>query len=62
MAFRRWALTGTVMARSQVHTIRLRLLKTGARIRFRVRRVLLSMSGGYAWQGLFAQAWAAPRC
>lgn len=61
-AFRRLALTGTEMARAQVQTIRLRLLKIGARIRFSVRRVLVSMSSGYAWQGLFAHAWAAMRC
>jgi hypothetical protein len=61
-AFRRLALTGTGMARAQVQTIRLRLLKIGARIRFSVRRVLVSMSSGYPWQGLFAHAWAALRC
>lgn len=61
-AFRRLALTGTEMARAQVQTIRLRLLKIGARIRFSVRRVVVSLSSGYPWQGLFAQAWAAMRC
>jgi hypothetical protein len=61
-AFRRLALGGTEMARAQAPTIRLRLLKIGARIRFSARRVLVSMSSGYAWQRLFAQAWAAMRC
>ena len=61
-AFRGLALTGTGMARAQVSTIRLRLLKIGARIRFSARRVLVSMSGGYVWQGLFIRAWAAMRC
>lgn len=61
-AFRRLALTGTEMARAQVQTIRVRLLKIGARIRISARRVLVSMSSRYPWQGLFAQAWAAMRC
>lgn len=61
-AFRRLALAGTEMARAQVQTIRLRLLKIGARIRFSARRVLISMSSGYPWQWLFAHAWAALRC
>jgi len=61
-AMRRLALAGTEMARAQVHTIRLRLLKIGARIRFSARRVVVSMSSGYAWQWLFAHAWAALRC
>lgn len=61
-AMRRLALAGTEMARAQVQTIRLRLLKIGARIRFSARRVMVSMSSGYPWQGLFAHAWAAMRC
>jgi DDE family transposase len=61
-ALRRLALTGTGMARAQVQTIRLRMLKIGTRIRFSVRRVLVSMSSSYAWQGLLAHAWAAMRC
>lgn len=61
-ALRRLALKGTVMAQAQVDTIRLRLLKIGARIRFSARRVVLSMSSGYPWQALFGQAWAALRC
>jgi hypothetical protein len=45
---RRVALKGTEMAEAQVNTIRLRLLKIGAQIRF--------TASGYAWQGLFAHA------
>jgi len=56
------ALTGTEMAPAQVQTIRLRLLRIGARIRFSVRRALVSMTSGYALQRLFAHAWAALRC
>ena len=61
-ALRRLALTGTAMAEAQVRTIRLRLLKIGARIRFGARRVLVSMSSGYPLQDLFGQVWAALRC
>lgn len=59
---RRLALNGTTMARAQAQTIRLRLLKIGAQIHCSVRRVRLSLSTGYPWQKLFAQAWAALRC
>lgn len=55
-ALRRLALKGTEMAQAQVNTIRLRLLKIGGRIRFTARRVVVCMSSGYPWQGLFAHA------
>lgn len=55
-ALRRLALKGTEMAQAQVNTIRLRLLKIGAQIRFTARRVVISMASGYAWRGLFDQA------
>ena len=61
-ALRRLALTGTALAEAQVHTIRLRLLKIGARIRFSARRVVVSMSSGYPWKQVFGQVWAALRC
>ena len=61
-ALRRLALKGTAMAEAQVDTIRLRLLKIGARISFSARRVVVSMSSGYPWQSLFGQVWAALRC
>jgi len=61
-ALRRLALKGTAMAEAQVDTIRLRLLRIGARISFSARRVVVSMSSGYPWQALFGQAWAALRC
>jgi len=61
-ALRRLALRGTAMAQAQVHTIRLRLLKIGARIHFSARRVLVSMSSGYPWKQVFGQVWAALRC
>jgi len=61
-ALRRLTLRGTALAEAQVHTIRLRLLKIGARIRFSARRVLVSMSSGHPWQQVFGQGWAALRC
>jgi hypothetical protein len=61
-ALRRLALRGTALAEAQVHTIRLRLLKIGARIRFSARRVLVSLSSGCPLQALFGQVWMALRC
>lgn len=61
-ALRRLGLKGTEWAGAQVSTIRLRLLKIGARIRFSARRVVVSMSSGYPWQDLFGRVWSALRC
>jgi hypothetical protein len=60
-ALRRLALKGTEMAQAQVNTIRLRLLKIGAQVRWTARRVSISMTSGYPWRGLFACAWEALR-
>ncbi len=54
---RRLGLAGTKMARAQCTTIRLRLLKIGARIRITARKVWISLATGYAWAGVFAQAY-----
>lgn len=59
---RRLALAGTDMARAQVGTIRLRLLKIGALLRITVRRIWISMAASYPHQQLFHHAWAALRC
>lgn len=61
-ALRRIGLKGTEMAQAQVNTIRLRLLKIGAQIRFTVRRVTISMASAYPYRAVFAHAWAALRC
>jgi hypothetical protein len=53
---RRRALKDTVLARAQFDTIRLRLLKIGARIRKSVRRFFISFSSGYPWQQVFRLA------
>ena len=61
-ALRRIGLKGTEMERAQATTIRLRLLKIGARIRITARKIWLSMASGFPLQGLFQQAWAQLRC
>jgi hypothetical protein len=53
-ALRRLALKGTELARAQCHTIRTKLLKIGAQIRVTVRKIWVSMAGGYPYQRLFA--------
>ena len=50
---RRIGLHGTEMADAQVTTIRLRLLKIGARVVTSVRRVVLHLAGGYPLKALF---------
>ena len=66
---RRLGLAGTPYAKAQCTTIRLRLLKIGARIRITVRKVWLSFSEAYPYASDFAQilanlrrypAWAPP--
>jgi hypothetical protein len=54
---RRLGLKGTELERAQATTIRLRLMKIGARIRITVRKVWLSMASGYPLQRLFAQVY-----
>lgn len=61
-ALRRLGLKGTAMERAQATTIRLRLLKIGARIQVTARRIWLSMASGFPLQELFRQAWAQLRC
>ena len=55
---RRVALKGSQWAKAQCQTIRLKLLKIGGQIRVSVRRVSLSLSEGYPYQPLYAQALA----
>lgn len=66
---RRLGLAGTQHAKAQCTTIRLKLLKIGARIRITVRKVWLSFSEAYPYASDFAQilanvrrhpAWAPP--
>ena len=54
---RRLGLAGTKMTRAQCPTIRLRLLKIGARIQITARKVWISLATGYAWAGVFEQVY-----
>jgi len=53
---RRVGLRTTQMATATCQTIRLKLLKIGARVRQSVRRVTISLAGGYPYQEVFAAA------
>lgn len=53
-ALRRKGLVETELANAQVGTIRLKLLKIGARVVCSVRRVVLHLAGGYPLKDLFA--------
>ena len=57
-ALRRLGLKSTDLARAQCPTIRLKVLKIGAHVRISVRRVWVSMAGGYPYAELFAQIYA----
>lgn len=54
---RRLGLKGTEMAQAQCQTIRLKLLKIGARIWVSVRRVYFSMAAGYPFREIFAHVY-----
>ena len=58
-ALRRLALVGTTLAHAQCQTIRLTLLKIGARIRITVRHVWLALASGCPYAALFARVHAA---
>ena len=51
---RRTALAGTELEKAQCGTIRLKLLKIGAQIRVTVRKIWISLTGGYPYAALFA--------
>ena len=61
-ALRRLGLAGSEMAKAQVGTIRLRLLKIAAEVRLSARRILVRYARAYPWKALFAAAWSALRC
>ena len=56
---RRVALAGTALATAYCSTLRLKLLKIGARIRVTARKVWVSLASSYPHQELFAHAYAA---
>ena len=55
LALRRLGLKGTELAKAQCGTIRLKLLKIGARIRVTVRKVWVSLAEGYPYRDVFRQ-------
>lgn len=54
-ALRRLGLEGTVMAKAQCDTIRIRLFKIGARVRLTVRKVWIAFAEGYPYKEIFDQ-------
>jgi len=54
---RRLGLEGTELAKAQCSSIRLKLLKIGALIRVTVRKVWVSLAGGYPHVELFRQVY-----
>src|SRR5438445_3710069 len=52
---RRLGLAGTELAKAQCSTMRLKVLKIGALIRITVRKVWISLAGGYPYVTLFRQ-------
>jgi hypothetical protein len=52
-ALRRVGLAGTLWAKAQCQTIRLKLLKIGAQVRVTVRKVWISLAEGYPYGDLF---------
>ena len=57
-ALRREALGGTELARAQVGTVRVKLLKVAARVMVSVRRVVFHLSSSYPYQELFRAVFA----
>jgi hypothetical protein len=54
-SLRRQTLSGTELAHAQVDTIRLKVLKIGARVVCSVRRIVIHLAEGYPLQDLFAR-------
>lgn len=52
-ALRRLGLEGTEERRATCQTLRLKLLKVGARVKVTVRKIWVSLAEGYPWQGLW---------
>jgi Transposase DDE domain group 1 len=59
---RRLGLQATDWAQAQVSTIRTKLLKIGAQICVRARKVWVSMASSYPWQAIYRQIWSNLRC
>lgn len=59
MCFVRQGLRGTELERARPETIRLKLLKIGARVKKSVRRFVLSFASSYPWKDLFTHCYSA---
>ena len=57
-ALRRQGLAGTELESARCDTIRLKLLKIGARVQVTVRKIWLSLSEAYPYRGIFEQVMA----
>jgi hypothetical protein len=57
-ALRRLGLQATELAQAQCDTIRRKVLKVGALVRVTVRRVWVSMAGGYPYAAAWTRIWA----
>jgi hypothetical protein len=55
-ALRRMGLRGTSLARAQMSTIRVRLLKLSGLVKLSVRRIRVALSSAFPLQDVFAQA------
>ena len=56
-ALRRLGLKGTQMATAQCNTIRLKLFKIGAQVKVTVRKVWVSLAGGYPYVDVFHEVY-----
>ena len=56
-SLRRLGLKGTKLAKARCDTIRLKLLKIGARVKVTARRIWARLASGYPYQELFKQVW-----
>jgi Transposase DDE domain group 1 len=56
-ALRQFGLAQTELAAAQADTLRLKLLKIGAVLRFSVRRVWVALSEAYPFRDVFVQVW-----
>ena len=54
---RRWGLRGTALETAYCSTVRLKLIKIGARVRVTTRKVWVSLASSHPHQELFALAW-----
>jgi hypothetical protein len=54
---RRLGLAGTSMATAYCSSLRLKLLKIGARVRVTTRKIWVSLASAYPYEGLFARAY-----